>query len=470
MNRKESPVTKLRIFLSVICAALMVFFCGPIFAQAGIDTGGVTGTVKDPSGALVPGAQLTLTNVSTGVVQETVSTSAGAYAFQFVQVGQYSLKVAIMDAGYSYDQMGAGSLIESTVHGETLVTTGGASYRALVLPPLNAIDAALAEKLQSFAAVGLPILFAGKVPSRATGLFESVNDTQRVPNAMHNLRSYHHVYFSTVTEEPIATLRKTIIPNVTFHGPALPFIQKRIGRMNAFFLRNESVSTQHLNAEFEAEGKPELWDPWSGKTAAIAAYRRKGNRVQVEIDIQPFFSALIVLDREGGGAVNVMAANFAQKFKREEPVCAGGGKLTATGLMPSGETAEIRRDLPMLIDWSLDSELRGFSVRAVYRITFDVSATDVGNRLVLDLGNVLDFAEVTVNGKHAATLLLRPYQADITSLVQPGEKTLEIAVTNTLFNSMVLREPRTFRPGPTENRSGLMSGGLIGPVQVKEMD
>jgi hypothetical protein len=35
---------------------------------------------------------------------------------------------------------------------------------------------------------------------------------------------------------------------------------------------------------------------------------------------------------------------------------------------------------------------------------------------------------------------------------------------------MVLREPRPFRPGPTENPSGLMSSGLIGPVQVKRMD
>jgi hypothetical protein len=34
---------------------------------------------------------------------------------------------------------------------------------------------------------------------------------------------------------------------------------------------------------------------------------------------------------------------------------------------------------------------------------------------------------------------------------------------------MVLREPRPFRAGPTENPSGLMSAGLIGPVQIKVM-
>jgi hypothetical protein len=59
---------------------------------------------------------------------------------------------------------------------------------------------------------------------------------------------------------------------------------------------------------------------------------------------------------------------------------------------------------------------------------------------------------------------------DITEFVKPGENALEIAVTNTLYNAMTLRDPRWFRPGPVENPSGLMSGGLMGPVQMKVME
>jgi hypothetical protein len=123
----------------------------------------------------------------------------------------------------------------------------------------------------------------------------------------------------------------------------------------------------------------------------------------------------------------------------------------------------------VLVDWSLDSELRGFSGRGTYSTTFTTSALAAGTRLILDLGNVRDVAAVTVNGKAAATLLLRPYRSDITDLVQTGTNQLEISVTNALFNCMVLRDPRPFRPGPTENLSGLMSSGLIGPVQLKIM-
>jgi hypothetical protein len=74
-------------------AVLMIAFCSQIFAQAGIDTGSVTGTVKDPAGALVQGAQCTLTNSATGLTQQAVSTSAGAYSFPYVKVGTYILKV-----------------------------------------------------------------------------------------------------------------------------------------------------------------------------------------------------------------------------------------------------------------------------------------------------------------------------------------------------------------------------------------
>jgi hypothetical protein len=94
---------------------------------------------------------------------------------------------------------------------------------------------------------------------------------------------------------------------------------------------------------------------------------------------------------------------------------------------------------------------------------------DPDSRFVLDLGNVRDVAQVTVNGKDAGALLLRPYEVDITDLVRPGENRLEIEVSNALFNCMAMREPRTFHAGPTENPSGLMSAGLLGPTQLKIM-
>lgn len=76
-----------RSFLAIVCAVLMIVFSGQIFAQAGIDMGSVTRAVKDASGAMVQGAQCTLTNISTNVSLKAISTSAGDYAFPLVPVG-----------------------------------------------------------------------------------------------------------------------------------------------------------------------------------------------------------------------------------------------------------------------------------------------------------------------------------------------------------------------------------------------
>ncbi len=43
-------------------------------ALAQLDTGGITGTVTDPAGAVVPGAKVTLTNEGTAVTTVTTST------------------------------------------------------------------------------------------------------------------------------------------------------------------------------------------------------------------------------------------------------------------------------------------------------------------------------------------------------------------------------------------------------------
>ncbi|HEU4981562.1 MAG TPA: carboxypeptidase-like regulatory domain-containing protein, partial [Acidobacteriaceae bacterium] len=51
----------------------------------------ITGTVTDPSGAVIPNVQLTLTNNATQREQTTVSNSDGAYRFPSVGIGSYTL-------------------------------------------------------------------------------------------------------------------------------------------------------------------------------------------------------------------------------------------------------------------------------------------------------------------------------------------------------------------------------------------
>jgi hypothetical protein len=70
---------------------LLVAFLVPAKMASQVDTGSVTGAVRDPSGAAIPGAKMTLTNKDTGITAATTTASEGQYTFSSVKVGHYSI-------------------------------------------------------------------------------------------------------------------------------------------------------------------------------------------------------------------------------------------------------------------------------------------------------------------------------------------------------------------------------------------
>jgi len=52
----------------------------------------ITGTVLDKNGALVPGAEVTLTQQQTGFVSKAISNDSGNFTFNGLNVGTYDLK------------------------------------------------------------------------------------------------------------------------------------------------------------------------------------------------------------------------------------------------------------------------------------------------------------------------------------------------------------------------------------------
>ena len=157
MKHKEWAIPQS--FLAIACAVLMMVFSGQIFAQAGIDTGNVTGTVTDQTGAIVQKAQCTLTNVNTGTTQKAISTSAGVYSFTLVPVGTYSLQIAAQ--GFE-DSVVNGIIIHlgNTVTEDVRLHVGAASVSITVNsnpPLLQSQDAWLGMTIDSTAATELPI-------------------------------------------------------------------------------------------------------------------------------------------------------------------------------------------------------------------------------------------------------------------------------------------------------------------------
>src|SRR6266849_5121186 len=83
-------------FVTAIVALIALPTC---LVLAQLPTGTILGVVKDSSGAVVPGASVTLTNIDTSLTRTGASTEDGSYRFPALPVGHYRLDV--MQGGFS---------------------------------------------------------------------------------------------------------------------------------------------------------------------------------------------------------------------------------------------------------------------------------------------------------------------------------------------------------------------------------
>jgi len=84
-----------------VCIALLIactFFLSPV-ANAQFDNGSLVGTVHDTTGAVVPGAAVTVTNKDTNIAQTSKSDASGNYEFSSLRVGTYRVSTTL--AGFN---------------------------------------------------------------------------------------------------------------------------------------------------------------------------------------------------------------------------------------------------------------------------------------------------------------------------------------------------------------------------------
>jgi hypothetical protein len=120
-----------------------------------------------------------------------------------------------------------------------------------------------------------------------------------------------------------------------------------------------------------------------------------------------------------------------------------------------------------------DAGVRYFSGTATYRTTVNLAGSQLAERnsLWLDLGEVHEVAAVPINGKPAAILWKVPYSLRADSLLNAGDNTIEIDVTNLWPNRLIgdAQSPGGKHYTWTNIRkytrdSPLLPSGLLGPV------
>ena len=91
MRANHSPLRRFtsRCWIALACTFFLMIVAQPGLAQ--VDQGAVTGLVTDSSGAVLGGAQVTLTNTDNGLILQTTTSASGEYTFSPVRIGNYEI-------------------------------------------------------------------------------------------------------------------------------------------------------------------------------------------------------------------------------------------------------------------------------------------------------------------------------------------------------------------------------------------
>jgi hypothetical protein len=253
---------------------------------------------------------------------------------------------------------------------------------------------------------------------------------------------------------------------------ALLAVHRALADGDLYFVNNRNDREEDVEASFRVTGKQaELWHADTGLREA-ASFRIANGRTTVPLHLEPW------------GAVFVVFRKPAADSARQLPVSTEKPLATVDGAwdvrFQPGRGAPERVTLDSLASWSThaDSGVKYFSGTATYTKTVEAQAGwfAPGARLWLDLGDVRELAEVSVNGTALGVVWKRPFRAEITAAAKPGANTIEVKVTNLWVNRMIGdRQPGastqyTFtRPVFYKADSPLLPSGLLGPVRLLQV-
>ncbi|MEP7340042.1 MAG: carboxypeptidase regulatory-like domain-containing protein [Acidobacteriota bacterium] len=141
-------------------AILALLLAIPLAAVAQITTATIAGTITDPSGAILPGAQVTARNVDTGLIRTVVSGEEGTYRLEFLPVGNYVLEVTASGLKKT-SRSGIVLQVNDTARVDVSLTVGQVSETVTITeatPAINTSTAEIGRTIQSAEITSLPLV------------------------------------------------------------------------------------------------------------------------------------------------------------------------------------------------------------------------------------------------------------------------------------------------------------------------
>lgn len=382
-----------------------------------------------------------------------------------------------LPAGYASDFIDGASILRLKVQDGRLVLPSGASYRLLVLPPLETMRPEIVSCLRALVEQGATIL--GPRPLRSPSMegYPQCDEIVRTTAAA----MWQELDGKTKTEctlgkgkvvwgKPIATVLSDLKtpPDVRGTDDTLLCVHRRSEAFDLYFLSNQTDQVRSVAPEFRMVGRQaEVWDAVAGTHVAVPQKSAGGDYTAVPLRLAPRQSVFVVFQKPVGTPPAPVA----------EPamLLTLDGPWSVTFPESSGITEPVQFD--SLTDWSRNTNdrIKFFSGKATYRKTFTLDADALGKAHQLNLGALAGMAHVRLNGQDIGAVWCAPWRIDINRAAQVGENKLEIDITNNWANRLIgdqglpgdRRQTWTSVPDPIKKGTPLQPAGLLGPVTIE---
>jgi len=385
--------------------------------------------------------------------------------------------------GYSYDWLNTEVLLRASVRNGRVFLPGGMSYALLVLPDdLDRLTLPVLRQLRNLVADGAFVVAPRPKGSPSlAGYPGSDAELRAVANDLwgpidgksvnEHVYGNGRVYWGKPLPEVLEDLK--LHSDFEYNRPLLDsrlvWHHRRTNDAEIYFVANQQKRAEDVLASFRVEGKEaEFWHPDTGAIQP-AEYRIAAGKTHVAIHLDPYGSVFVVFRKPANAPVRALPHIASHLLTNVE----GPWKLD----FPPHSGAPRESILNRLISWAASAEagMRYFSGTATY--SKEINAPKdwfvPPEKIMLDLGNVREIAEVSVNGKALGVLWKPPYRVDMTAALRPGANNIEIKVTNLWPNRIIgdlqpnAKKTYTF----TDIRayradSPLIESGLLGPVSV----
>jgi hypothetical protein len=386
-------------------------------------------------------------------------------------------KAPVVPAGYAFDYINADGLIHMLSATEGRITTrNGMEYRLLALDPYSQHMSLPVLRAIYKLVVGGAVV-AGQKPTDDPSLADDEAEFHRLTEELFGDGTGVHtvgkgkVYAGQNAEAALKAMN--VAPDFDHTKPEsdtrLLFVHRKLADGDLYFVDNRNDRDETVEATFRVTGKaPELWHAETGQSEP-ASYNIAEGRTTVPLHLEPW------------GTVFVAFRTPTNETSRTLPKVVETDLATIEGpwnvAFQPGRGAPASITLDKLISWteSTDAGVKYFSGAGTYTKTIQASPEwfRKGTKLWIDLGEVKNLAEVTVNGKPLGIVWHTPYRVEVTGALKPGANEVKIKVINAWVNRLIgdqqpdATTKYTFADvKPYKANSPLQPSGLLGPVHV----